>query len=359
MSARFLVIAIAVSLILHLAAIALTLESRPTVEIAGGGEAVDAVLGQSPFATALAGTVEQIAASSPVEAVPVEARPIDTEPLEAIPVETAEPVEPVDPRPFPAANPVTAAQAEPIQQVRATALPDIPLDPLGVLATARPDKAVATQAAPETAQNAPVPAAETPAVAETVTARAVETEPLRPVEETAPPLEAVEAEVPPVPAPVAKPPAPPRQQAKTEPARAPAVVKKRKAPQKTTARTDSRAGAGGSGKTTAQKGGSQRKGRAKSAGNSDVTNYPALVHRKLLRSVRAPRGGRKARTDAVVRFTVRKNGAVAAIKLARSSGSAPFDKSVLSAVRRAAPFPPIPDAAGKSSWTFTLPVAMR
>jgi protein TonB len=57
-----------------------------------------------------------------------------------------------------------------------------------------------------------------------------------------------------------------------------------------------------------------------------------------------------------VAFTVSASGGVTAVRLAGSSGSAVLDKAALDAVRRAAPFPPIPEDAGRSSWSFTVPL---
>jgi protein TonB len=40
-----------------------------------------------------------------------------------------------------------------------------------------------------------------------------------------------------------------------------------------------------------------------------------------------------------------------------SSGSPVLDKAAVETVRRAAPFPVIPEGAGRSSWPFTVPLA--
>ena len=49
-------------------------------------------------------------------------------------------------------------------------------------------------------------------------------------------------------------------------------------------------------------------------------------------------------------------GGVGGIRVIRSSGSPELDQAALAVVRRAAPFPPIPPQAGRSSWAFTLPL---
>jgi len=58
-----------------------------------------------------------------------------------------------------------------------------------------------------------------------------------------------------------------------------------------------------------------------------------------------------------VRFVVGSSGDVGSVGLAASSGSPILDKAALAAVQRAAPFPPIPEGAGRSSWSFTVPLA--
>lgn len=97
------------------------------------------------------------------------------------------------------------------------------------------------------------------------------------------------------------------------------------------------------------------------AGNTAVSNYPGKVASKLRRALRYPRAAQKDRLkgQAVVSFTVAANGSVGSVRIARSSGSPILDKAALEAVRRAAPFSPIPAAAGRSSWRFSVPLAFK
>ncbi|SIQ30794.1 protein TonB [Rhizobium sp. RU20A] len=108
-------------------------------------------------------------------------------------------------------------------------------------------------------------------------------------------------------------------------------------------------------------GGGQRGQRQQAAGNAAVSNYPGKVRARLTRALRYPpgaaRGGIKG--DAQVRFTVRADGQVASISLARSTGSPILDEAALAAVRRAAPFPKIPEGAGRDSWAFTIPLGFH
>jgi protein TonB len=98
---------------------------------------------------------------------------------------------------------------------------------------------------------------------------------------------------------------------------------------------------------------------ASAAGNAAVSNYPGKVVAKLRRALRYPSEARSGRLNGVVqvRFVVGSSGDVGSVGLAASSGSPILDKAALATVNRAAPFPPIPEGAGRRSWTFTVPLA--
>ena len=98
---------------------------------------------------------------------------------------------------------------------------------------------------------------------------------------------------------------------------------------------------------------------ASAAGNAAVSNYPGKVVAKLRRALRYPSEARSRRLNGVVqvRFVVGSSGDVGSVGLASSSGSPILDKAALATVNRAAPFPPIPEGAGRRSWTFTVPLA--
>ncbi len=95
--------------------------------------------------------------------------------------------------------------------------------------------------------------------------------------------------------------------------------------------------------------------RAQRAGNAKVSNYPGKIQRKLRRAKVRPSGTRK-RGNVVVSFTVSKSGSVSGVRIARSSGVAALDKAAIATVKRAVPFPQIPDAAGRSKWAFSIPI---
>jgi protein TonB len=86
-----------------------------------------------------------------------------------------------------------------------------------------------------------------------------------------------------------------------------------------------------------------------------VTKYPGHVLAKLRRALRYPSGGRGT-GEVSVQFTVTAAGGVSGVRVVRSSGNPVFDKAAMETVRRAAPFPPIPPEAGRSTWTFTMPL---
>ncbi|MER9835538.1 TonB family protein [Mesorhizobium sp. M0145] len=92
-------------------------------------------------------------------------------------------------------------------------------------------------------------------------------------------------------------------------------------------------------------------------GNAAVTNYPGKIRSKLVRAFNSTRT--RATGTATVAFTVGSNGSVRSARLTGSSGVAALDKAALDAVRRASPFPPIPEGAGRSAWQFEVPLGIR
>lgn len=103
--------------------------------------------------------------------------------------------------------------------------------------------------------------------------------------------------------------------------------------------------------------GGQKKGNASSAGNAAVSNYPGKIRSKINRSKRRVSGSGGG--VATVSFTVSSSGQASGIRIARSSGQPELDQAALDAVRRAAPFPEIPDGAGRASWPFSVPIAFK
>lgn len=103
--------------------------------------------------------------------------------------------------------------------------------------------------------------------------------------------------------------------------------------------------------------GGQKKGNSSFAGNAAVSNYPGKVRNKINRAKRRAPGGERG--SVVVSFVVGSGGGASGIRVARSSGSAALDRAALDSVQRAAPFAKIPEAAGRSSWAFNVPIVFN
>ena len=96
------------------------------------------------------------------------------------------------------------------------------------------------------------------------------------------------------------------------------------------------------------------------AGRSLVTSYAGRVASHLQRHKRYPADTKRDDSGtATITFTIGADGRVRGSRLSRSSGVNSFDREVVAMVSRAAPFPPIPPAIGKSSMTFTVPIKFR
>lgn len=132
-----------------------------------------------------------------------------------------------------------------------------------------------------------------------------------------------------------------------------------------------KAGSGGSGQADTRKGEADgaadgttttkgKNGSGSTAGNAAVSNYPGKVLAKLRRALRGISTGirAKAQYDVHVSFIVDATGGVGGLRVVQSSGSPELDSAAVEMVRRAAPFPPIPPEAGRSSWQFTLPLGL-
>lgn len=103
--------------------------------------------------------------------------------------------------------------------------------------------------------------------------------------------------------------------------------------------------------------GGQTRGNSLAAGNAAVSNYPGTVRNKINRSKRRVSGG--GRGGVVVSFVVSSGGQASGIRVAKSSGNSRLDTAAVDAVRRASPFPQIPAQAGRSSWSFSVPIVFN
>lgn len=102
-----------------------------------------------------------------------------------------------------------------------------------------------------------------------------------------------------------------------------------------------------------------KKGKvAQAFGNAAESNYKGKVRSRVQRYFRFPRSADRAGLGGTVTvsFTVSASGGVSGIRIVKGSGSPVLDEAAINAVRKAEPFPRIPEAANRSSWLFTLPL---
>lgn len=85
------------------------------------------------------------------------------------------------------------------------------------------------------------------------------------------------------------------------------------------------------------------------AGASSPERYAAAVIRKIRATPQRAAGGRGR---AVVGFEIGASGAIATLRIVKSSGSAALDAAALDHIRRAAPFPPPPAQPARYSFEF-------
>ncbi|MDD5557036.1 MAG: energy transducer TonB [bacterium] len=89
--------------------------------------------------------------------------------------------------------------------------------------------------------------------------------------------------------------------------------------------------------------------------------YLALVRERIERAKRYPAEARLegAEGSAVVRFRLARDGNVTGVRLVRSSFSKVLDWEAEATVRRAAPFPRIPDETGREFWEIRIPISFE
>src|SRR5690606_20981524 len=299
--------------VLHAGAAVFMLPGEPDVQIAGrqGGEIV--LLGSAFMDLSAAG-----ASSEPVEPVTFPAASI-----EPIARDTA-------------TEPVEAASSLPIEQA--------PVPPAAPLSPEVSQRAELTE--PE--QIEPAEATNTPAEPETA---AIES--LAPIETAEEAIAMLD-----VPRPTPRPHyEPPR---RNETAEAKAVQAHRQAAQPPARRrqTQRPADSGGRDSHDAKRGaadgaragaGRRGLGSTNQSGNAALSNYPGKVVAKLRRVLRYPREAQRDRITGEVRvsFVVAESGAVSSIRVVASSGYPVLDRAAVETVQRAAPFPAIPQEAGR------------
>jgi protein TonB len=97
---------------------------------------------------------------------------------------------------------------------------------------------------------------------------------------------------------------------------------------------------------------------AEERGSASLSSYEAKLaaHLRRFRIYPAEAEARGLTGVAMVSFTVRRDGGLAAVRLTRGSGYAVLDDAALAMVRRAAPFPPMPETISSSTLSVAVPV---
>jgi len=270
--------------------------------------------------------------TEPVEAETPEAIEPVTEPVEiqdAEPVEpeqVAEQTEPVEPPP--PAEIVEPAEAEPLEMAELSSSADSSVSVAPLVASV-PTEVLEAQPVDSAAPSTPVEPETTEAI-EPVSAEELSTAPVPQQLSFQRPSK-----------PIVHAPRPPTQQ-QPRPQQQPTP---QTAGNGGNSQADSVAAAGGAQQQVASNG---------NGGSAEVARYPSQVIGKLRSALRRANG---QAGEVVVRFTVLGNGQLSGVSVARSSGNGSTDQAGLALVQRAAPFPPIPVGAGRSDWTFDVPLA--
>jgi protein TonB len=366
--------AAAASIAIHLGLIvgawAVMSSTPPVDELAAESVSVDIIsidaFSEQPSETATATNQNLVSAGAEQEAMEVP----ETAEVEWVELAAAEPMRPVEQQ-VAVAVPEIVEQNESEELVSAvvmtaTAVTETPLEGAAPQVMDAAAALVADSVAPSASD--PLDAVRTATLAalapevpvqQTPEALARPAEPIEAIEaiETAalaPAIEETIEEVVPVPQPriVRRP-----VEAKAEPVKTPA--KKPVEPQKKPPSKQASLGNGGNAEadSAASKTSGGGQGKQNNGGSAAVSRYPGLVQSKVARAAKRPRGSGGG--EAHVSFTVNASGNVTRVALARSSGDASVDEAALTAVNRAAPFPPIPADAGRSTWQFTVPIYFK
>lgn len=327
--------ALAASLIVHAGALALWRVNADPLQLAGGGTIIALDLGDAPQTGLAAGAPTQTDSQDTETAAQ---SPQTTEP--ATPkTPTAEP-EPIPQAPLrrPAPEPETANPAQEQAQI-----PTPPRDQPPEPTQAEADPAMSQPKSTHSLE--PAPTLKTPPTPEPTTPA----EPaIQPVENEVIPSEDTKT-VPNTPFPAPRPTDLMEKRANAQPQRKPAPTAKK-----------TKSGAGGTSNGSAQAGGSTRRNtNAKEAGTAAISSYPGKIYRRLARATRYPPAARANRLSGkvLVGFTIVPNGGITGLQVKKTSGHAVLDAAALAAVRRAAPFPPLPQ--GRRQWLFAVPITFK
>jgi protein TonB len=125
----------------------------------------------------------------------------------------------------------------------------------------------------------------------------------------------------------------------------------RRTPKTTTRKTPREPSRKGGAPSRAAKASARSRARV-SASSGSVINYAAAVRARVA-SRRPPGPGKRG--TVVITFGVSRSGGLAFASISRSSGDAGLDRTVLAAVRSAAPFPSPPPGASPGQLRFSMP----
>jgi periplasmic protein TonB len=321
---------ISLSLCLHASVlVAALLVGSPPAQFERGGEVV------IPVELLVVGPVEQAAATAapetaaaPVLSLPEFARVAAPPPEPALQPPPTEIVAPQEEAPPPAI-------AEPTEQ-RVLEMPALPPDPAPQPVMEAWTSPLPVEILPEPSPPAPAPRPSQPPAQMAALPVSL------PVIRREPPRTAAERKEPSRTTPVAR---PVRQTA--------ARPERQTRPATATANTASRPDTGRAvaSQPSQQRGGSG--GAASSAGTAEIASYRSRVLAHLARFKQYPDWARDQGVTgrASVAFSITRNGQVTAVSLAGSSGSSLLDQATLAMVRRAAPFPAMPDG-GPNTMSF-------
>lgn len=89
-----------------------------------------------------------------------------------------------------------------------------------------------------------------------------------------------------------------------------------------------------------------------------IQSYLSVVKTKIARAKKYPRSARREGITgtATVSFTIKLNGKVKDVTLVKSSGDERLDEEALKMLKRASPFPAIPDDVSKKDMDLTIPI---
>jgi protein TonB len=384
------ILALVISFAVHGAVVAAFTPDADDIAEAGSGAgsqfegSIDAVLGTDVLVedlvseelkpaldTEIAPAIEPVtlAALAPVETMPTPVEPpADITPavsaaVEAVPVAEIEPIEPTS-----TVAPTLAAEisAAPIESDLAAAPIETPTE---ITPTETLSASVPTEVKP--VETPPEPVELRVAEATPLEAKPVEVEPVeaKPVEEIKPieakPVEAKPVEPEPeVTKPVEKaepvePKKPTKEKARVQKAEKAEKARKAEAPKRGNAEADSRRGAATADNKSSAADSGRGRSREAGAGAAANSNYKGKVQSAIRRHTRTPsKAARMGITGrALVSFTVQPSGSAQNIVLASSSGNALLDDAALAAVRKASPFPRMPE--GMSQISLTAPIVFE